>query len=255
MKNITAIEELKSLLLSEDRAFVEDNFEKYKIELLSAIEAVEQEIVNPDKLSLHLAKNKIFIVDLLAPMVGKMIKSYLSLEIEKLNKRISSNKFTKGNYWKNLLFGWMNSGNNIEKLNHPEVLDIILIDKDSGLLLGKYSKEENADADVIAGMFNAIKSFADTAFSSEENELELIHYNDHKIKLKVLGSVYYAVIFSGRNTEEFQDLIEEDLNQFSNKYFDYIIHNQKQNDTTSELSELMNLEFSKTCKKLEEKLS
>ncbi len=257
MRGITPIDELKSLLLQDYRQQTERDFEKLRVKVLASIEKLEKEIYEPERLAVHISKSKSQLLDILAPEIGKLIKNYLALEIEKIQKRISdtTDKFSYNNVKSRFkaLFG-LESKERIDLLGFPEIIDILMIDKDSGLLLGKFSTEEKIDTDIVAGMFNAIKSFADTAFENEGNELDLIHYNDYKIKLHVFGSIYYATIFTGRYSPEFQDILNTDINNFTDKISKELINQQNKEQITSKMSQLMNKEFTHTCTRLERRL-
>lgn len=50
--------------------------------------------------------------------------------------------------------------------------------KESGLLIGSYSRGNIADKDMISGMLTAIKSFVEDAFSKEGQDLEDIKFEN-----------------------------------------------------------------------------
>jgi len=68
----------------------------------------------------------------------------------------------------------------LSQLDSPEVHEVYLVQRESGLLLGSYAKEKNTDQDVIAGMLTAIKSFAEDAFNRGKEDLEMIQYENYK---------------------------------------------------------------------------
>lgn len=336
MSVLEPIEELKSILLLEDRKDAERNFDDFRVRVLSLVEDLEKQIEDPDRLAQHIAKakpqlleilspeiaeikssvdqinaevknkdnfsvhlqnskstflemlgpelqgvkneteairqelskmepfetslknSKQNLLDILAPQLGQLIKRSLVLEIDKINNRISNatDKFSISNIKHSILSSiGLKPKERLDLIEFPEIVDILIIDKDSGILLGKYSTEENADSDIIAGMFNAIKSFADTAFDQNDNELDLIHYNDFRIKLNTFGTIYYATIFKGRYTPEFQEILETDIDAFTEKIQTTILNNQNKDSITGELSDLMKIEFNRTCEKLEKRLS
>lgn len=255
MRDMLAIDELRELILSEDRSVMDTRFDSYKQELLVAIDKVDQELKDPEKFVVHLAANKTALLDILTPMLGQMIKKYVELEISKLNKRIkSSTSIITQSLNKLFSFGGKQEEKNLHMIGFPEIVEILLVDRDSGLLLGKYSKNEKLDSDIIAGMFSAIKSFAESAFETSDNELELIHYQDYKIKIQGYGTIYFAVVFRGRNDEVFDEIVTADINKFIDQYYQSYIMGQDKSKVTQKISELMNKEFSKTCKNLDQKL-
>jgi len=252
-----AIEELKNLLLSEERSTIDTRFDSFRQEMLTAVNKVEKEIMDSEKFAVHLTKSKMTMVDVLSPVLGTMIKKYVELEIAKINKRISKSTNVIKTKW-NKLFASItgkSSESELHKIGFPEIIEILLVDKDSGLLLGKYSKNEKLDSDVIAGMFSAIKSFAESAFESSDNELELIHYHDYKIKIQGYGSIYFAIVFKGRHDDKFDEIVTNDVNVFIDTYYESYLMGKEKTTMTQKISELMNIEFSKTCKNIDQKLS
>lgn len=252
-----AIEELKNLLLSEERSTIDTRFDAFRQEMLVAVNKVEKEIIDSEKFAVHLTKSKMTLIDILSPLLGTMIKKYVELEIAKINKRISNSTNVIKSKWNQLfsVFSDKNAESKLHQIGYPEIVEVLLVDKDSGLLLGKYSKNEKLDSDVIAGMFSAIKSFAESAFESSDNELELIHYQDYKIKIQGYGSIYFAIVFNGRHDEKFDEIVTHDVNNFIDTYYESYLMGKDKTMMTKKISELMNLEFSKTCRNIDQKLS
>ncbi len=254
MSQVEAIQELRNLLLSDDRVRIESQFDGYKSELLSAIQKVESEISDPEKFSVHLSKNKTTMIDILGPMMGQMIKKYVEAEIEKINEKISNSR----NWFKNKLTNLFvpkskRTRDSLSKIGTPEIKQVLLIERDSGLLLGKYSDDRDVDTDIIAGMFTAIKSFADTAFSSEENELEFIHYKDHKIRLFPYGTLYFAIVFTGRDTVVLNEILTAGISDFMDRYYERYLATQHRASLYDDISGLIEKEFKEICKTLEQK--
>ncbi len=253
------IEDLKQLLLSNDKTALEKDFDKLRLEVIESITAIEERVANSEGFLTNMDNSKEHIIDLLGPMIGKIVRKGLSDEITKLNKRVeaAANKLTDVDAWKQKAIGMFKKKPELklENLLQPEVIDILAIDKDSGLLLGKYSKSDHADSDIIAGMFNAIKSFAETAFNNMDGELALIDYDKYKIKLQIYGSLYYAIIFEGRYTEEFEAFIEGDIEDFTSTHYLKLLNSYGREDLASHLSPAMQKHFTLSCERLERKLS
>jgi len=261
MSKDKSFEELVNLIFDEERTIRKDELELIKTKLQERIDQLENQVNDPENFVANLEASKDQVVDLLGPVIGKMIRKFLASEIEKLNARITeaSQTISSKTFWKNTFLSMVGLKKKSEEkiqLDFPTIKEILLIDKSSGLILGKYSKEEMADADMVAGMFTAIKSFAETTFTGEENqELGLIDYDDFKIKLQAYGTFYYATIFSGRFDVEFKSFITEALDTFTEEHYMPTANNKALNGEMQEaVNKKMKIYFDDTCKRLEEKL-
>lgn len=160
------------------------------------------------------------IIDLLYPLIGKMIAKYIRIEIKRLSEKIDQ-QFKNTFSWEvwgrriKALFSGTNQGDlAIREIAAPEIQDVFMVTKGSGILLGKYSHDEKMDSEMIAGMLTAIKSFAEDAFKKGENQLEMIEYESFKIKIFNLGSFYIAVTINGIMNAEFDSILQEKINEF-----------------------------------------
>ncbi len=249
MSSTDPFEELKSIILQEERKKNNAITEDLKNKLLDKINKIENELNDPNKFSTKIEGSKNQIIDVLGPVMGRMIKKYIATEIAKLNDNISSqtNKLTSAQYWKEKIF--KNKKTDITKINQPEIEEILMINKESGLLLGCYINNERLDKDMIAGMLTAIKAFMEDTFSNKAQEVGFIEYSDYGILLHSLGSYYYSVVFSGRKSKQFEEFIIKELNTFSETQVGNINKNNNEN-----FNDKMKLYFENTCKKLKEKL-
>ncbi len=166
------------------------------------------------------------ILDVIYPVMGKMIKKYVNHQIQMVKDGIDESiKKTfsgsgKGFLWrmKNSLFGIKASDQIIHDLRDFQVEEIYVIQRNSGLLFGSASTENTIDQDVIAGMLTAIKSFVEDAFKREREDLEMIEYGTYKILLQNFYSYYIAIAISGTmSSSEREDLANELLN-FATEY-------------------------------------
>lgn len=160
------------------------------------------------------------VIDALYPIMGKLIRKFIRVEIERLAARID-NQFHNLFSWKNwkLRFktwfgGKKRSSIILNELSVPEVQDIFMISKGSGILLGSYSKSSTMDKDMVAGMLTAIKSFAEDAFKKNTNELEMIEYESFKIKILNFSSFYFAITITGVINNEFNTKLNDQINEF-----------------------------------------
>jgi|GEM_PF-1272008 len=248
-----SFDQLRSILLSKDKEEMYEINNNLRVELINEINSIKSQLNDPVLFSQKIEGARPQIIDILGPVMGRMIRKYLQSEIEKLNDSIQQSKerlFAKVT-WKN----WFGGGGSfdLKSMNAPRLLEILLIKKESGLLIGKYSKEEISDPDVVAGMFTAIKSFVETVFDQGSHELGLIDYSDHKILLQTYGSYYYAIIFSGVNKASFKEVVLAEVGLFSEKHLIQLQQGAVSNYEISDLTAQMENHFDKLCKRLEQK--
>ncbi len=209
-----AFDELREILLSKDKEDLYRVNDELRTQLLGEIGSIRSELDDPELFSQKISGARNQIVDILGPVMGRMIKKYIQVEIEKINQKLQSgtDKFTSASYWKSLFTGKKNGSGTV--VDPAVLLEILLIRNDSGLLLAKYSKEEISDADMIAGMFTAIRSFMETVLEARKSEVGLIDYGDYKILVQSFGTFYFAFIFSGTNDPEFKQRMVDTANTF-----------------------------------------
>jgi len=136
------------------------------------------------------------VVEALYPIMGKMIKKYISQEISLLTERINTqleDSFSTKN-WKRKFKSWFGGVREEELLlseltKISKVEQVLVIEKNSGMLIGQYAKAETIDKDMVSGMLTAIKSFVEDAFQGESQNLELIEYELYHIHIR--GSCHF----------------------------------------------------------------
>lgn len=238
MKDSERLEKLKELLLTEDRDFAHKILDKLdKLEATLNTKEQLSEKVNPiidnklesftqdipkklgntivKTIQVEMKKSQDSMVDVLYPIVGKMIKKYIQQEIKLLSEKID--KSVKQTFslrtWKRKIISFFSGVSEkdiaLSELATPKVEQVFIIEKYSGILLAEKSKNEtDIDKDMIAGMLTAIKSFVEDAFVREDQSLELIQYELFTIYIQNLSSYYVAVVISGSYTSEFSSKIE-----------------------------------------------
>ncbi len=163
------------------------------------------------------------VVEALYPIIGRMIKKYITTEIEKLSEKVDAQMEMAFSWegWKVRIKAWISGTPQkdmiLSKTIEPKIDEIHVIEKNSGLLLGSYSKKEALDRDMVAGMLTAIKSFVEDAFQTDEQELESIDYQNHKIIIKSFQSFFVAVVCNGVINASFKDKVDDELLGFSQK--------------------------------------
>ncbi|MEM9981896.1 MAG: hypothetical protein AAF734_05330, partial [Bacteroidota bacterium] len=129
-------------------------------------------------------------IDALFPIIGKLIKKYISVEMERLSENINQqidNTFSFASIKREFLslFGIQEKDQLLKQAIAPTIEEVYVIYQDSGLLLGQYTLTDITDHDLIAGMLTAIKSFVKDTFQQEgeTGDLDTIEYGNFKIIL------------------------------------------------------------------------
>ena len=163
------------------------------------------------------------VVEALYPIIGRMIKKYITSEIQKLSDKVDQQMELAFSWegWKLRIKAWISGTPQKEvmlsKLIEPKIEEIFVIEKDSGLLMGSFSKNKSVDQDMVAGMLTAIKTFVEDAFNTDSQELESIDYQNFKIVLKSFNSFYIAVVTSGGMNAAFRDRLDDVLIDFADR--------------------------------------
>lgn len=185
------------------------------------------------------------VVDALYPLLGKLISRYIKKEMELISQKIDEkfqNAFT-WEAWKRRIKGWVSGTKESEllmqELMEPTFHELFMIEKGSGLLLGKYAKDELLDADMISGMLTAIKSFVEDAFKSGSQQLESIDYDDYKIKIFNYGSFYIAVVISGVENAKYNARLQLIIDDF----IEFYLHSSKNSDNSEKSANLLKTYF------------
>lgn len=223
-------EELRHLLLESDR----DNFAQQNKLILVKLEELERELNDPEKFAAVIQQSKAEIIDVLGPVLGKMMKKFIASEITRIkegienkSKAIFSFKFLKQQI-KNKVAGVSKGDQAISNAVGGSLLQIFVIDKSSGLLIGEYSPHNILEPDLVAGMLSAIKSFVESAFGQENSELESLEYSSYKILLYSFNRFYFACVMEGfidaemraDLQDDFLDLVDKKLGAMSLKNID-----------------------------------
>ncbi|KYG81729.1 hypothetical protein EV198_1941 [Roseivirga ehrenbergii] len=163
------------------------------------------------------------VVEALYPILGRMIKKYITSEIEKLSEKVDEQMKLAFSWeaWKIRIKAWFTGTPQknmiISKLIEPKIEEIFIVEKQSGMLMGSFSKNHSVDQDMIAAMLTAIKAFVEDAFKGETQELDSIDYDNYKIVIKNFKSFFIAVVTSGGMSMAFRDKLDDTLLDFAEK--------------------------------------
>lgn len=168
------------------------------------------------------------IINLISPKLGKMIQKYINSQFQQLKESIDNqieatlNKGPLG-WVRRKIFGINVSDEILSGVDSPVIEQILVIQRDSGLLLGSAAKSEKIHEDVVAGMLTAIKSFAEDAFERGEADLEMIQYDSYRIFLQNFPKYYFAVVLGGSTSAGQKEKLSNDLLAFADKEMNMII--------------------------------
>ncbi|AXG68526.1 hypothetical protein KORDIASMS9_00741 [Kordia sp. SMS9] len=258
---------LKDLLLTDDRAYAESIHKKIKAlediineqkKLSDKVDPIIDERLEEfideipetlgptitEALAEQIKNSKDQVVEALYPIMGKMIKKYISQEISLLTERINQqleDSFS-ANSWKRKFRSWFGGVREEElllsELNKiSKVEQVLVIEKNSGMLIGQYAKEETIDKDMVSGMLTAIKSFVEDAFQGKSQNLELIEYELYHIHIQSFVSFYVAVAISGEYNLIFKNKIQDIIFNFTDNFLNLFddLNQIKEEDITNEL--------------------
>ncbi|MFK7811798.1 MAG: cell envelope biogenesis protein OmpA [Maribacter sp.] len=165
--------------------------------------------------------NRDAVVDALYPILGKMVKKYVAQEMkmlsEKMNKQFSFSSLFKRKF-KSSVTGQDENKLMFDDLASAKIEQVLLIEKDSGILKASYTQSKAMDEEMVSGMLTAIKSFVEDAFNQRNQELESIEYELYQIHLQSFATHYIAVVISGNfgltSKNKLQDIIFDFYNSF-----------------------------------------
>ena len=161
------------------------------------------------------------VIEALYPIIGKLISRYIKAEIarvvESVDQRVS-NTFSWAKIKRKIVGIFTGVSENelaLKELNPPIIEEVFVIQKQTGLLLGSFSRNDAADQDMIAGMMTAIKSFAEDAFKQRSDELETIQYESFNIHLQSFYSHYMAIAVAGIEDTRFRKRLQDRCLEFA----------------------------------------
>lgn len=155
-------------------------------------------------------------VDALYPVIGNTISKYMVEVVREINRKVETTLSPAGikRKIKAKIQGVSEAELIFQESVGYHIRAIFLIDKDSGLIIQEIQipGEKHLDAEMIAGMLTAIRSFANDCITSG-SELDLIDYGDWQIPLEVAGYCYIAVVVAGEPPPQFIAKIRQVLGQ------------------------------------------
>ncbi|MEM6700514.1 MAG: hypothetical protein AAF806_12845 [Bacteroidota bacterium] len=234
--NKEALDQLRAILLKEDRSelekirdrldsseefsekvspIIEERLEYFKAEFPNEFRVVIQGFIDE-----RIESSQEEILNIIYPVMGKMIKKYIQHQFELLRENINQQIEVQ----KKRIFPGRRSKTTItpadqllSQIDTSTIHEIYVIQKHSGILLGSYSGSDVIDRDALAGMLTAIKSFVEDAFKQDQQELEIIRYQNYQIFVYNLYTYYIAVAVEGSLSSERAGKLEEALMNIGQK--------------------------------------
>lgn len=212
-------EQLRHLILESDR----ENYAEQNERILAKLDELERELNDPEKFAGVIQQSKAEIIDVLGPVLGKMMKKFIASEItrikeniEKQSKAIFTFQFLKQKI-KHKFAGVSAGDSTLSQAMGGSLLQLFVIEKNSGLLIGEYSPQNILEPDLVAGMLSAIKSFVESAFGQENSELESLEYSSYKILLYNFSRFYFACVMEGYVDAELRAQLQDDFLDLTDK--------------------------------------
>lgn len=226
---------LKELLLFDDRkdfkALKQEILEREKLKV-KVDPIVDDKIVDlktnftehfgdkiTESIKVQIKESQDEVVEALYPIMGKLVKKFIVAEITKLSDSINdtiNTKFSIKYILKRLFKGKKTAADDVlQEVFEPIIEEVFVIEKNSGLLAGNYSRGNIADKDMVSGMLTAIKSFAEDAFSKEAQNLEDIKFETFQLSIQNFKSIYIAIATSGVINNEFKEKLSDNINNLA----------------------------------------
>ncbi|RCJ36520.1 hypothetical protein A6770_15580 [Nostoc minutum NIES-26] len=168
------------------------------------------------------------VVDALYPIIGSTIAKYMAETIRAINRQVEETLSVEGIKRKiRAKLQGVSEAELILKEALPFAIQaIFLIHKASGLIISdiQHSDAQQLEAEMVAGMLTAIRSFANDCInqSGSVTELDAIDYGTSKIILEVAGYCYLAIVVQGEPTKKFLGNMRQTLSNLVKNYGDLI---------------------------------
>jgi len=202
-----------------------------------------------NSIKIQMSESKEEFIETMYPMMGKLVKSYVKNEFEKLFESINSRLDRAFSYrsFINRIKSYF-TGIKYEELALKNAIsnnieEVYIIHRESGLLIGSYSRNNTADVDMVAGMLAAIKQFAEDTFKTTAgDDLETIEYGSNKVVIQSFYRYYVATVVTGIIDGQFKSKLNNHLITFSEKNLSRPI-NQIDSDLYDNISKKLKLSF------------
>lgn len=196
--------------------------EQIRVERDAIAEALGPEMGRAIKQQIEVERDAM--VDALYPVIGSTVSKYMGDVVSAINDKVEKTLSPEGITRKiRAKLQGVSEAELILRESMPVTVQaIFLIHKASGLVISEIQPalEHRLEANMLAGMLTAIRSFVNDciAQSGEIAELNEIEYGDSRIILEVAGYCYLAVAVKGEHPKPFIKQMRQTLGQIVQKY-------------------------------------
>lgn len=213
IERIDTILKKREPLAEQVMPIIEEELEKFEQHFPKTYQLAVDRIIER-----KLEQSQAQLIDLLYPIIGKMIRKYLALQLQQLRESVE--KQVQRSFFGRLqqyFTGVKESDHILSMAAATRVEEAYVIEQHSGLLLGSASSNTVVDKEMIAGMLTAIKSFVVDAFQRGETALETINYAGYQIVVQDFYTFYIALAVNGTLTAKEYDELSEYILTFAQK--------------------------------------
>lgn len=164
------------------------------------------------------------VVDALYPIIGSTIAKYMAETIRAINRQVEETLSVEGIKRKiRAKLQGVSEAELILKEALPFTIQaIFLIHKASGLIISNIQRSDTQqlEAEMVAGMLTAIRSFANDCINQAGSitELDTIAYGTSKIILEVAGYCYLALVVQGEPSKNFINQMRHNFSKIIKNY-------------------------------------
>jgi len=200
--------------------FVEDRIQFFKENFSEEYKKIVEQIVLE---KMKDSKNEL--LEVIYPEMGKMIRKFINLQFQMLKESIDNqikSTFSKQGIFGKItnIFPWRRkemAEEILSQVDKPNIEEVYVIQRDSGLLLGHATKKDSMNSDLVAGMLTAIKAFVEDAFTRKSEDLEMIEYGSYKIFIQSFHTYYVAAAMTGSLSAHERDQLSQEIMEFASK--------------------------------------
>ena len=169
-------------------------------------------------------------IEVLYPIIGKLVQRYVKYQfdifVENTQKGIGNTFSLK--WWKQvmtaLITGESMTTRGVKAAMPTQIEEVFVIQFNSGLLIGYYSRNNTTDPDLIAAMLTAIQNFVSDTFKQDSGGLQTIDHENQRIFLHNFYKHYTATVVSGIPDAGAGEKLNLALSDFSSNYVPTAIH-------------------------------
>jgi hypothetical protein len=172
-------------------------------------------------------------VEALYPIIGQVVVRAVQEAIRDLARNIDARMRSSFNVasvwrrWRARLGGASGAEISLRESLPFSVEDVLLVHRESGLLLWHVSRDSDAlpDSDIISGMLTAVRDFAQDAFGQgKEEELDVVEFGERRILIEAARHAYAAVVVDGIEPTGFRAEMRERIIEIDHAHEETLRH-------------------------------